>query len=114
MARFEETPELFGCETGTSTCDEIRCELCGTVHNEGHRPEDMGGFEHAEDRWVLNTEFAGKTVCECCFERIEDSVVHRMPAILKWYRRMLAARRARLEESEKLLSGVIGGADAVE
>jgi len=38
MARFEDTPDLFGVG-GCSTSFRIQCDWCGTVHNEDV-PED--------------------------------------------------------------------------
>jgi hypothetical protein len=98
--RFDDSPELFGFGCGTSCCGDIRCEWCGIVHN----PTETGDYPDGES--VCNTEFAGKTICECCFADIENEVLRRMPHILKWYRRILAARRKKLERDERLLAAI--------
>ena len=38
MARFEDTPELFGGGAGTGTTGNIICEWCGT--NYGNRENE--------------------------------------------------------------------------
>ena len=49
---------------------------------------------------ILNTYFAGKEICECCFEKIENEILHRMQDILPWYKRILDVKRKTLEISE--------------
>lgn len=99
--RYEDTPELFGDGMGIGTYGDIKCDICGTVHNEGE--DDRGVYDGDS---VGHTDFAGLTVCECCFERIENEVLHRMPSILKWYRRILNKRRERLNRIECDLKAV--------
>lgn len=96
--RFEDTPELFGYGAGTSCIGDLKCEFCGTLHN----PDETGDDPDGEP--IRNTEFAGLQACECCFLKIENEVLHRMPDILKWYKRILEARRKRLERNERLLA----------
>lgn len=103
--RFEDTPDLFGYGCGLATSAEIRCEWCGHLYNEGAY-EDKEDEVPGED--VFHTEFDGKTVCECCFERVENAVLVRMSSILPWYARILQKRRERLEKSEADLRRATG------
>ena len=89
--RYDDSPELFGCGIGTSTCGDIECDMCGTLYNQGNdEAEDYDGDS------VLHTTFAGLQVCECCFARVENEVLYRMPYILPWYKKILTAKNARL------------------
>jgi len=105
MARFENSPNLFGWGVGGSTMAEVICEVCGKVYNEGIGIEDDDRNEDKGES-VLHTEFAGLQVCECCFEKIENAVLSRMPDILKWYRNIIASRKESIQENEALLKGL--------
>ena len=85
--RHDDSPELFGYGCGSGTYGEIMCEWCGTIHNEGCEDDRDGG------RSVRFTDFAGKLVCDCCFAAIEEEVIHRLPHILPWAKRILTAER---------------------
>ena len=63
--RFDDAPDLFGCGLGYSTCGDIQCEWCGTLYNQGN-----DALERYDGESVTHIEFAGKTICECCFEAI--------------------------------------------
>jgi len=94
---------LFGTGVGTATCGDIKCDFCGTLHNEGNdAAEDYDGDS------VSWTSFAGLTVCECCFPKIEQEVYRRMDDILVWYRRVQDRKRKRLEKTEELLKAAEG------
>lgn len=101
--RFKDSPDLFGCGIGTSTCAEIRCDFCGTLYNEGADPDGEKG-PSSEGEWIPNITFAGKTICECCFEKIENEIYGRMNDIISWYRDITKVQRKELEQREKLLS----------
>lgn len=79
MPRIEDSPGLFGSGFGNGTSYEIRCDFCGAVHNEGLDPEHT-----CEGEDVRYQDFAGKTVCECCFEAIEKEIICRQSDILEW------------------------------
>lgn len=100
--RIEDTPELFGGDVGTGTYGDVKCGICGNKYNEG---EDARGV-YARDS-VSTTEFAGITVCDCCFGKIESEILHRMPHILTWYARFLNKQRKDLKEKEWLLCNVL-------
>ena len=101
MARFEDGPNLFGLGAGWSTCGDFTCARCGTKYNEGNDAE-----ERYNDDPINLTEFAGMMICCDCFEAVEQEVLHRMDDIIPWYKRILAARRAALEKSEGMLTGL--------
>ncbi|MCE5212926.1 MAG: hypothetical protein LLG40_15395 [Deltaproteobacteria bacterium] len=91
--RILDTPELFGCGIGVSTLGDITCEICGTRYNEG--ADDVGCYNGES---VLHTTFAGKTVCECCFEEVENEVLRRIDDIIPWFRKILNGRKNRAEK----------------
>jgi hypothetical protein len=109
VGRFEDSFELFGGGCGSGCGYNLVCQLCGTVHNAdaGYDSSDLDG--HAEGDTVSYTHFAGLQIADCCFGRIEEAVLHRMPQILEWYARILEKRRANLEKSDELLNKVIKG-----
>jgi len=92
MARFEDSPDLFGRGMGVATAHRIKCGWCGNDYN----------FYHEEDDELIDddldttpyTEFADKKICSCCWEKIEDEIFSRMPDVLKWYSRILRDHRA--------------------
>jgi hypothetical protein len=101
MARFEDSPDLFGSGIGHSTCGDFICDLCKTQYNTGNdKTENYSGDS------VPYTEFAGLVVCGDCFEEIEDEVLHRMPDILKWYKRIMEARKKDIDQGVALLDGL--------
>jgi len=93
--RFEDSPELFGVGSGVSTTGYIECEWCGNVY------EDPADIES-----VSSTDFAGKQVCDCCFEKIEREILYRMPDILKWYSKIVAKRKESVEQADNALKAV--------
>lgn len=102
MGRFEDSPELFGGGVGVSTGFEIHCDWCGVTHNEDTDEEDMS----TEGDSVRHTDFAGKQICDCCFEGIEREILRRMRDILPWYERILAHRRGLLVNAENNVDAV--------
>jgi hypothetical protein len=102
MGRHIESPELFGVGAGHGTAGDITCGICGTEYNQG---ADEAEDYHARDT-VQHTDFAGITVCECCFEAVEREVELRMPAVLRWYRAIVEHRRATLARDVKLLDEI--------
>jgi len=104
MARYEESPNLFGCGTGDSTSRELICEFCGKVYNKGI--DDDSGDDEGID--IPYTEFAGKQVCHCCFERIENEILRRMPDILSWYKKVISIKKEIAEDVEAILKSIGG------
>ena len=102
MTRFEDSPNLFGAGFGDSTSRELICEYCGKVYNKG--VDDDSNDEEGID--VPYTDFAGKQICYCCFEKIENEILIRIPEILKWYRKIVEARKKSVQVDEILLKGL--------
>jgi hypothetical protein len=112
--RHENTPNLFGGGSGTSTCGDIKCGICGSLYNEGE--DDRGVYDNDSVTW---TSFAGMVVCDCCFEDVEKEVLARMVDIIPWYRRILEKRMAidrrairslrDVENAESISKSVDGG-----
>lgn len=100
IMRYIDSPDLFGNGCGSSSCGEIICEFCGTVHNKEIDDETEGEY-------IRDTNFAGLSICECCFERIENEILHRMPDILKWYKSIIDEREKRLKNDKSLLDGIM-------
>ena len=101
MARLIDSNDLFGAGFGESTCGDLVCDICGTKYNEGNdETEDYDGDS------VIYTEFAGKTVCYNCFEAIENEILHRMPDILAWYKKIIEARKEHVKSDEAMLTAI--------
>ena len=98
MSRFENTPRMFGGGAGGGTSFEIRCGICGTIHYKGCFP---GGEEG--DTTVCYEDFAGITVCDCCFEDVEESVWLLLGEIVPWATRRLKAIDHRVKTTSELL-----------
>jgi hypothetical protein len=101
--RIEDTPELFGAGCGSGTIAEIKCGFCGRVYNKGETGEHLS----LDNESVEYTWFAGKMVCYCCFESLENEVLRRISDILPWYKRIVEAKRKGLEDESKNLSDVL-------
>ena len=54
-------------------------------------------------------DFAGKQICDCCFEKIEDEILGRMRDILPWFARLLSARGVDRAKGEKLVLEIVAG-----
>ena len=98
IERFEDSPGLFGCGAGTSTCAQQHCDVCGTTYNEGCDEEYDGG------EWIRWAWFGPFEVCECCFGEIEKAVLGRMANILPWYRRYIDAKKEKIDKLLEELS----------
>ncbi len=96
--RFEDTPGLYGVETGGGTNCNITCEWCGKKYSDREFPD---GEPKDENDMVYFDHIFGKQVCECCFAKIESAVLKDLPRILPWYERLL---RKRLTATQKDLS----------
>jgi hypothetical protein len=87
MARFIDSPELFGRGTGISTCGDFTCAICGVKYNTGNDET-----ENYDNDSVQVTTFAGVKICGDCFEEIENEILLRMSDILQWYKKILEHR----------------------
>ena len=99
--RYEDSPNLFGCGSGIATCGDFKCAICGTDYNHGNDEN-----EHYEDEPVIHTDFAGVQICGDCFERVEAEVLHRLPDIIPWFRRILASKKRKLNRAYDMMSGL--------
>jgi len=99
MARLIDSLFLFGNGTGVSTCGDFTCDICGAKYNEGNDAnEDYDGDSEPYDN------FAGLTVCVDCYEKIETSIINRMPQILAWYKKYFIDKNLSLKKQvEELL-----------
>ena len=94
MSRFEETTGLFGSHDAIVTENYIKCDVCASEYNVDE-----------QDVAAAHTRFAGLTVCSCCYERVETAVLDRMEDIIPWYKRILAAQKAKIEKAQAQLRG---------
>jgi hypothetical protein len=108
MARYKDSTNLFGASFGESTQGELTCGICGKTYNKGADDLDENGDEKDYDDYesVGHTEFAGITICENCFEAVEDEILHRMTDILIWYRMVLEERKKETADDETVLSKI--------
>jgi hypothetical protein len=90
MARFEDTPDLFGVGVGGGKDGPIKCEWCGKTYPAGNES-------------ISFTVFGDKQVCDCCFEIIEEAVLDRIDDIVSWFIRILKNKRKILEDREETL-----------
>ena len=97
--RFDDSPDLFVCGHGVSTVGQTTCEFCGTTYHKDNEDGKGNVIDQYADP-IGETHFAGKLVCDCCWEAIEAEVLRRMPDILRWYAKILQARRTKLEGAE--------------
>jgi hypothetical protein len=97
MARFIDSPELFGCGTGIATCGDFTCAICGVKYNNGNDET-----EYYDGESITVTDFAGVQVCGDCFEKIENEILRRMPDILQWYKKILERR----DEIKKVMEAI--------
>src|SRR5690349_182309 len=100
--RIFDTPNLFGVESGVSTCGDFICAICETAYNTGN-----DAAENYRGDSVGYTVFAGQNVCRDCFPAIEGEILHRMPAILKWYAQIVQLRKKKIREDEKAISEIL-------
>lgn len=100
--RFEDTSDLFGRGCGLGTVGKVTCGICDTVYNAENETADGEIIDSTIDSTGI-VEFAGMTVAECCWERLENEIIEKMPHILRWYARMLAAGRVNLNRREEIL-----------
>jgi hypothetical protein len=87
MARFIDSPELFGVGTGIATCGDFTCAICGVKYNNGNDET-----ENYDGESVPVTTFAGVEICGDCFVKVENEILRRMPDILQWYKKILEHR----------------------
>ena len=98
MVRFEDSSDLFGV-SGCSTDCEITCGWCGTIHNEGiSEPAYASGAVS-----VCYTNFGGTQICDCCFEKIENSVIAWLPTIIPWFIRMVKAKAKQVSNLQRII-----------
>lgn len=114
MARFEDSPSMFGEGGGGSSYAEVECGICGMVRNEGFGVYEEGDSplrdddtetplsDYAEPEYL----FAGHMLCEDCAEKFENEILQRMPSILKWYRRYLDMHKNNIVRRLDALNGV--------
>ena len=100
MARFEDTPDLFGSGMGWSTAGEFTCCICGITFNEGADETE----DYDNDIGIIN--FAGNNVCEGCFEHVEQEILNRMDDIIPWYKRYIEAHRKRVDKEQALIDSL--------
>lgn len=101
--RFEDSPDLFGCGVGRATLGTIECDCCGMVYNK-EADDEHEDYSLSED--IRHTEFAGMTICECCFERVEAAVYRRRIDLLKWLNKINESRSKKITEERALLERI--------
>lgn len=112
MGRIEDSPELFGAGCGISTIGSITCEWCGNTYHEDNEDEDGDIIDNGVES-ICFTEFAGKQICDCCYEKIESEILRRMKDVLIWYRHIQDTRRNQVENTEVLLQAVERGSAVI-
>lgn len=100
MARFEDTPGLFGVGIGVSTLGDVRCEWCGK-ETTGRSNVQGEATQHVET--IAVAHFGDKQICDCCFENVEGAVLDHIGKIVPWYLRILKAHRGRLEKDDAMM-----------
>lgn len=96
MARFEDTPGLFGVGVGGGTYGDVTCDWCGTEYTgrEGKDGEATG------DEAISITYFGDLQIASCCFEKVEEAVLSHIDVIVPWFTRILRKKRNRLSGQE--------------
>ncbi len=102
MARFENSPGLFGVGSGGSTSGDLLCEWCGTEYHGVSDDEDGG-----ED-FISHVKFGNLTVAECCFEKVERAVLFHMKDILPWFERILKHKEHQTDAFKNLIESLRG------
>jgi hypothetical protein len=92
MARFIDSPGLFGRSAGIAACGDFTCAICGVKYNAGNDKT-----ESYDNDSVPVDAFAGVEICGDCFEKIENEILRSMPDILQWYKKILE-RRAEIKK----------------
>ena len=95
MARFEDSPELFGVGVGSGSDGPLTCNLCGREY-----PETPGETQ------AHLTYFAGMQVADCCFEIIEAEIIRRMPSILSWFERLVQKAEVTVVQRQEALKSL--------
>lgn len=102
MARFEDSPDLFGYGAGQGTYGNIGCGWCGKKY---HDREDRQGNPKTDES-ILFTDFGGLQVCECCFEEVEAAVLERMDDIIPWFIRILEKRQGKMDQMAAMIAAL--------
>lgn len=105
MKRFVDSSGLFGEEEGKSTNQDFVCGVCHTQHT-SNKHDDGGDY-------IWYTEFAGMEVCDACWVEIENSVLERMPQIIRWYVEILSSQRLKLSTKERQVRELLELADSL-
>lgn len=98
MARFETSPNLFGT-SGAGTDGDIDCDWCGKQYT-GREDEDGRGVSES----ISYTRFGRLQVCDCCFEEIENEILHRIDDIIPWLIRIIEARKKYTAQQEAAIA----------
>jgi len=93
MARFEDSPGLFGGGNGFGTTGKITCGWCGTKYPEGDSDDEITHF----------ADFGDLKILECCFEKVEKAILAHISDIIPWFIRILRARRRDLLKKESAI-----------
>ncbi len=101
-ARFKDTPGLFGLGIGGGTQGPTCCQICGAKYNTDQDPDGdcIGGDT------VNFEDVAGLQACDCCFGRIEQWIICRMPTIVPWYRDYLESQKELLRSREEQIESL--------
>jgi hypothetical protein len=81
--RLKNSTFLFDAGSGYATIGSITCDICKTEYNTDNGDND-GEIADYDREAVRHTDFAGLTVCECCFRVIEAEITGRIMDILPW------------------------------
>jgi len=96
MARFEDSPDLFGGQNPTIS-HNIRCDLCHHSHTTVQYADEHGieGEGLFRDDPIAYAQFGELTVCACCFEKVEKGILSRIEDTLPWLVRALKSATVR-------------------
>jgi hypothetical protein len=102
MGRIFDSPNLFDVGVGKSTQGEVKCGICGRVYNKG--ADETEEYENYDSIGVV--DFAGMEVADCCWEKIENEILERMPDIIDWYKKIIKKRSNGIKFAKNKLKGL--------
>ena len=103
--RIIDSPGLFGVGVGGGTIGKIICEWCNKLYNQDNEDENGEPIDINIPSVGFLT-FAGKQICDCCYEKIENAMFYRADDFLDWLKKIEYERKkksiGRLKKIEEI------------
>jgi len=86
---------------------QITCDWCKVIHNENYIYDEEKPLYQCEGDRIYYVQFAEKTICECCFKKLETGIWGWSEIIINWLKEKAIEKKIELNKKKNKLDNLI-------